>query len=231
MARTLSSAIQTLIAQDTSSVAHLLRFTVGATTYRFAEDQIEFQGNTYLPRLILPAAARYSHKLRMEPVTVELENITLETAAVLKAEKSAMQGMEATLQRLFLKANEAVILFIGQVGRMEIDERRATLTLVGDLDPTASQVPKRKYSSLCVWDFKDANCGYVNGVDPDDPATGQPFTICPKDFASCVARSREERFPGFIHVTRDLTEAVEGQEPDLEDGRALGDWDFWDEDL
>ena len=236
MARTLSSAIRTLIAQDTSSVVHLLSFSVGATTYRFtegcgAEDGIRHRGNLYLPHLVMNSPVRYTQKLRLQPFAVELQNIDLQTAAMLKAAKSLMQGAEAVFERLFLQANEAVTLFRGPIIEMEIDERRAALTLAGDLDPTATQVPRRKYASLCMWDFKDSNCGYTGGVDPDDPATGRPFAACPKDFLSCLARSRQERFPGFIHVTRDLTEAVQGQTPDTGDDRALGDWDIWDEDL
>ncbi|MCH8267234.1 MAG: DUF2163 domain-containing protein [Acidobacteria bacterium] len=236
MARTLSATIQSLIAQANSSVAHLLSFTVGATTYRFTEGDGTFQGlrhlgNLYLPHMIVNFPVRYTQKLRTEPLTIELQNIDLQTASVLKAEQTAIQGVEAAFERLFLKVNEAVTLFRGPISEIEIDERRVTLTLVGDLDPTASHVPQRKYSSLCVWDFTDLRCGYTGGVDPNDPDTGQPFTVCPKDFLSCVARSREERFPGFIHVTRDLTDAVEGQVRDKEDDRVLGDYDIYDDDL
>ena len=233
--RTLSSTIQNLIAQGAaaggaSHVCHLLSFPVGETTYRFAEDLIQFQGETWLPHLTLRSPVRATQKLTVEPVLVALQNITLETAAMLKTEQSDLQGVEATLQRLFLKANEAVILFVGRIGQVEVDEKSAVLTLVGDLDPTATQVPRRKYSSLCVWDFKDANCGYADGVDPDDPATEQPFVSCPKDFASCGARGRQHRFPGFIHITRDLTEAIEGQLPDAQgNDRALSDFYVWEE--
>ncbi len=217
-------------------MAHLLSFNVGATTYRFTEGDGTFQGiqhlgNLYLPHMIANFPVRYTQKLRSEPLTIELQNIDLATAAVLKAEKSVMQGAEAAFERLFLKASEAVTLFRGPISEVAVDERRATLTLIGDLDPTASQVPQRKYSSLCVWNFKDANCGYADGVDPDDPQTSLPFTACPKDFLSCTARSREERFPGFIHVTRDLTDAVEGQVRDEADDRMLGDYDIYDDDL
>ncbi|MBI4459493.1 MAG: DUF2163 domain-containing protein [Acidobacteria bacterium] len=230
MARTLSSAIQALIAENRSHVCHLLSFTVGETTYRFAEDRIEFQGETWLPHLALRSPIRYTQKLAVEPVLAELQNITLETAAMLKAEQSDLQGAEAVLQRLFLKAGEAVILLVGRIGQVEVDERKAVLTLAGDLDPTAAQVPSRKYSSLCVWDFKDAKCGYEDGADPNDPATGQPFASCPKDFLSCQARGRQHRFPGFLHVTRDLTEAIEGQLPDAQAReRALNDFYVWEE--
>lgn len=221
MARTLSIAIQTLLAQDTQRVCHLLTFTVGATPYRFAEDRVQYQGNLYLPHLRLDSPVRYSNGLELQPVTVKLQNITLETARMLQTEQSDLQGVEATLERLFLRANEAVILFRGRIGEVALDENQATLTLVGELDPTATAVPQRKYSNLCVWTFKDSNCGYTDGVDPDDPATGLPFAICPKDFLSCQARGRQHRFPGFLHITRDLTLSIEGQLPVPQDGRAL----------
>ena len=211
MPRTLSANIQAAIAASPSRVCHLLSFTVFGTNYYFAEDQVVFQGNTYAPHLIFDSPIRLTEQLRLEPVRVRLQNIDLQTAQMLKTEQSDLQGVEATVQRLFLAANEAVILLRGRIGEIQLTERDAALTLEGDLDPTATALPRRKYSNLCVWDFKDANCGYVNGVDPDDPQTGQPFLVCPKDFASCRARGREHRFPGFLHVTRDLTEAVEGQ--------------------
>ena len=230
MPRTLSSAIQSVIAEGKPSrVVHLLTFTVGATIYRFAEDRVSYLGNLYEPSLVVESPVRYSQKPQLNPVTLTLQNITLETAQMLQNEQPDAQGVEATLERLFLQANEAVILFRGRIGEVAMEERSATLTLQGDLDPTATEVPQRKYSNLCVWDFKDTNCGYVDGVDPDDPATGQPFTTCPKDFSSCQARGREHRFPGFLHITRALTEAVEGQLPDAQpDERTLGEFNVWD---
>jgi uncharacterized protein DUF2163 len=221
MARSLSSAIQTLIAQGTQSVCHLLTFSVGATTYRFAEDRITHVGNLYEPHLVLDAGPKYSEQVRLNPVTVKLQNITLEAARLLKDQGAAIQGQEATLERLYLQAAETVVLFKGRISEVEVDEQNATLTLKGDLDPTAAQVPARKYSALCVWDFKDSNCGYVDGVDSDDPGTGLPFITCGKDLASCKARGRAHRFPGFLTITRELTEAIEGNSPDPNDGRAL----------
>ncbi len=187
---------------------------MGAANYYFAEDEVTYQGNLYLPRLVLGSAVKYTQALQLEPVTVMLQNITLETAALLNAQRSDLQGAAAVLERLFLAANEAVTLFSGTIATIQIDQQNAALTLAGDLDPTATQVPVRKYSALCVWDFKDSNCGYTDGVDPADPSTGSPFTSCPKDFASCQARGRQQRFSGFIHISRDLTLSIEGQTPD-----------------
>ena len=219
--RTLSSAIQALIQHNTQRVCHLLTFTVGATTYRFAEDRITHIGNLYQPHLILDAGPKYSEQLQLHPVTVRLQNITLETARMLKDEGTGVQGQEATLERLFLQAGETVILFRGRISEISVDEQEAVLTLSGELDPTSAQIPRRKYSALCVWEFKDASCGYSDGVDPIDPATSLPYTVCPKDLASCQARGRQHRFPGFLTITRELTESVEGNTPDPNDDRAL----------
>jgi hypothetical protein len=217
MARTLSSAVQAAIAATPSRVCHLLSFTAGATAYRFAEDRVVFQGNLYLPRLVLESPVTYTNELQLDPVRVRLQNITLETAAMLQAEQSSLQGVEGSLARLFLRANEAVTLFAGKISEVQIEEQTATLTLAGELDPTAAPIPRRKYSALCVWDFKDANCGYADFEDPLDPATALPYVTCPKDFMSCQARGRQHRFPGFIHISRELTQAVEGQAPDAAD--------------
>ena len=213
MPRTLSANIQTLIAQPRSSVCHLLTFTAGATVYTFAEDQVIFQGRTYLPHLVMDSAIKYTQTLQLSPVTVKLQNITLEMAAVLKSQQSDLQGVTATLQRFFLEANDYVTLFVGVITQLDIDEQNVLLTLANDIDPTASRVPARNYSQLCVWNFKDANCGYADGVDPNDPTTGQPYVICSKDFLSCTARGRTQRFPGFIYLVSDLTQAIEGQQP------------------
>ena len=223
MSRTLSSPIQTLLDQGAQRVCHLLTFTVGIATYRFAEDAITHLGNAYQPRLVVQSGPRYTETPRLNPVTVRLQNITLETAKLLQQETSAVQGQEATLERLFLQARETVVLFKGRISEIEISETDATLVLAGDLDPTAAQVPQHNYSSLCVWDFKDGNCGYVDGADPNNPGTGLPFVTCGKDLLSCQARGRRQRFPGFLTITRELTESVEGHTPNVGDDRPLSE--------
>ena len=223
MARTLSANIQAAIGSGKHQVCHLLSFTVFGTNYYFAEDAVTFQGNAYLPDLVLDSAIRLSEQLRVEPVTVRLQNIDLRTAEVMDLERSDLQGIEGTIERLYLAANEAVILFRGRIGEVRINEQTAVLTLEGDLDPTATEIPRRKYSNLCVWDFKDSNCGYVDGTDPNNPETGQPYLVCPKDFLSCRARGREHRFPGFLHITRDLTDSIEGQSRSSDTARTLSE--------
>ena len=210
MPRTLSSTLQSLLAQSNPATRHLLSFTAVGTTYYFADDQVTFQGHLHQPWLVLDSAIRYTQQLQLDPVTVRLQNITLEMAELLKSSSDDIQGAEARLQRLYLPASEAVTLFVGRIAQIAVDDQTATIQLAGDLDPTASQVPRRKYSATCAWDFKDADCGYTTN-DPVDPATNLPFTACPKDFLSCQARGRQHRFSGFIHISRDVTLSVEGQ--------------------
>lgn len=212
MPRTLSAAIQSAIAQYGSAVCHLLSFTVGNISFYFADDAVSFQGNSYQPWLILDSPVHYTQKLQLDPVTVTLQNVSLDVAATLQSLQSDIQGAEATLRRLYFAANDAVTLFVGSIGAIDIDERNVTITIVGNLDPAATQVPVRKYSATCVWAFQDDNCGYTN-ADPVDPSTDASFVSCPKDFLSCGARGRQHRFPGFLHISRDLTLAVEGQLP------------------
>ena len=215
MSRNLSANILALInGAQPQRTAHLLNFAVGAQTFRFAEDLINHLGNLYLPHLSVDAGPRYSEQLQLNPATVRLQNITLETAAMLRDQGDSIQGQEATLERLFLEAGETVVLFKGRISEIQVNEQEAVITLSAELDPTSAQVPARKYSALCVWDFKDANCGYTDGVDPTDPATGQPFAVCSKDLSSCQTRGRGQRFSGFLTVTRDLTESIEGNVPE-----------------
>ena len=205
MARTLSAGITAAIAEGkTQRYCHLLDFQVGETNYRFTDgDAMKWNGNVYTPHLRLEGSAiLYTQKLRQEPFTVKLQNITLATAKILKAEGADLQGVEATLRRLFLATDNAELtLFFGRIGQVDVDEREATLSLVTELDPVASQVPKRKYSHLHSSDGK----------------TLLEYAATP------------HLFDGFLHLTRDLTLAVEGQLPDAaEDDRALGVFDIWD---
>ena len=48
-----------------------------------------------------------------------------------------------------------------------------------------------------------------------NPNTGQPYAICSKDFLSCTARGRTPRYPGFIYLVSNLTQAIEGQQPNV----------------
>src|SRR3990172_1379520 len=197
MSRTLTAGIAGAILDTKLQRAiHLLTFTIGAGTYRFAEDEVRYAGQLYTARLVMKDSIRHTQRPQLEPVTVKLQNIDKATADILQTEGVDVQGVEATISRLYLPVNEALILVIAEITAIEVNEREATLTLSGDLDPTASMVPKRKYSPL-------------------DSTDG-------KTFAEWAATPH--LFDGFLHISRDLTMAVEGQGETPEESRVLGDY-------
>jgi hypothetical protein len=208
MPRTLPSGIELAVLNNNCQFVHLLTFTVGETTYRFSEDHISHLGNAYEAGLLMKGPIRYSEQLRVDPVVLAIQNVTLEIATILKDVAHEVQGQEASLERLYLPAAETLLLFRGRVGEIGVDERAASLTLITEFDPLASRIPPRQYSALCAWNFMDSNCGYVPNEDPLDPLTAIPFISCPKDFTSCEQRGRTHRFPGFLHLTREVSEAV-----------------------
>lgn len=216
MPRTLSSAIQAQIALPSSYVVHLLTFAVNGTHYYFGEELIHnFLSATWLAHLLLDSPITYNQTLQAKPATVKLQNVSLEMAAILKTLQSDIQGVEATLYRFWPAVNDYIELLDGIITQMNVDENTVALTIDSDLDPTSSQVPKRNFSQLCTWKFKDPNCGYVNGVDWNDPGTGLPYALCNKTFLDCTARGRIQRYPGFIYLTARLTQAVQGQGPEI----------------
>ena len=208
MPRVLPSSIQLAISKSNCQIAHLLTFSVGENTYRYSEDERHYQGNLFQPGLRITGPIRYSEQLQVDPVVVSLQNISLETAALLQAVAATIQGQEATLERLYLQAVDTLLLFRGRIGEIQIDEQEATLTLITEFDPLAARIPTRQYSALCAWNFTDSSCGYAAAEGPLDPNTALPFTSCPKDFLSCEQRGRQHRFSGFPHLTREVSETI-----------------------
>ena len=239
MPRTLSALVTTLKNTNEARTAHLLKIvTADSTTFRFTDlpESYTFAGATWLPYLLWDSAVRYSRGLEVDGGVVRLSNIDLTLAQNLR--DTDFKGAAAPLEKFFRDAEEAVTISEGRVLRAEVTEQAAEFRVGGDLDPTARQFPKRNYSALCPWRFKGPECGYQDGVDPNDPGTGQPFEACPKDFSACTSRGRTHRFGGFVHVTREVTEAVEGtgavpptfQPPHILPGSA-NDWARWGFDL
>jgi hypothetical protein len=203
MARTLSSTIATVVAKERLAIRHLLEFTAGST-YRFSEEGFTFDGSVYLPRLEFDDGISYQEEVGVQPFSIRISNISLETSTLLQTEQPALFGIEVTLKRAFLEANEAVLLLSGRIAAVELDQFTASFSIVPELDPASVYVPIRKYGPTCSFDFKGFGCDYVDGVDPDDPTTGLPFVVCPKTLLACIDRGRSHRFPGFLHITRIL---------------------------
>lgn len=195
MARTFSSELQNVVATRKPATALLLDLVVDGTVYRIADRTIAFGGEDYVPGLTVEGGIRVHRSLQLDGGAVKVENIT-RFVSKLQAQEF-VQGAAATLRRLYIEAEEALIIFDGVVDDVSLDGLDAKLALVARLDPTARRIPTRTYSPLCAWTYKGAECGSVS-AEP----------LCPKTFEACVARAAEHRFSGFVHIDRELQESV-----------------------
>jgi hypothetical protein len=195
MARTLSSELQAVVATRKPAAALLLDLTVDGTPYYIADRTIAFGGEAYVPGLTVEGGLRYHRSLQLDGGAVKVENIT-RFMSVLQAQEF-VQGSPAVLRRLYIEAEEALVIFDGVVADVSLDSVDATLRLVQRLDPTARRIPARTYGPLCAWRYKGAECGSVS-AEP----------LCPKTFDACVVRDVAHRFSGFVHIDRELQESV-----------------------
>lgn len=200
--RTIPSAVMTAAGRDYAAAVHLFRFTVGATTWYYAETQLTIGANLYLPYLVVEAGPRHTRAIATKSARVRLDNVDLETAAILKDRRDDLQGAAAVLALYYLAGGTEVPLLTGTIGAAECDQASARITLVGP-ELNVIQLPLRSYSQYCTWKFKSEECGYVGEL-----------TECDKTFAACTVRARTQRFNGFVHITRDLTQLVEGPRRD-----------------
>jgi len=193
--RTLSTELQEVTATRKPATALLLDLTVDGTPYRIADRTIAFGGEAYAMGLKVDGGIRYHRSLQLDGGAVKVENIT-RFMSVLQAQEF-VQGSPAVLRRLYIEAEEALVIFDGVVADVSIDGADATLRLVSRLDPTARRIPARTYSPLCPWRFKSPECGYVGAE-----------LLCNKTFERCTELAQAHRFGGFVHIDRELQESV-----------------------
>lgn len=165
----------------------------------YAESALTFKGITYQGYLMRGSAIEQNRSLRSDVGELRLLNVDLVVDAVIN--QGNFDGALAEVKMLLLGIDEEVPLLTGLVSEIRQTEEAVELRVVSRLDPAQFPVPFRQWSDVCTFRFKDPQCGYVDGVDPDDPGTGLPFVLCPKTYDACLARSREERFPGFLTIT------------------------------
>lgn len=203
--RTLSAAIQAAIAASEVPFEDLLEVFLPAGTLRYTSGAaaVVVAGQSYQPYLAERFQITQSKALKADSVEVRIVNVDGSVrAALLEAQP---ENRECVLRRYFVAAGEAVELFRGRLRELEAGEREIRFRVVSPLDPASADLAPRLYAYDCQWVFKNqATCGYTNGIDPNDPATGQPFTFCPKTLAACAARGRRHRFGGFVYITSEL---------------------------
>jgi hypothetical protein len=196
--RDVPAPIPYLAAQPSTRVIHLLRFTAGATTYYFSSVPLPFDGHAYLPYLVIEQGPRYTRKITGRTCRVALNNVDLAMRQVMKTQRDVIQGCTAVLSEFWLEANGEFVIARGELSAPEVDENRVALTING-IELNTVETPVRPVSQDCTWIYKSADCGSASGE-----------TSCDKSFANCTVRAATARFNGFLHLTRTLSEAVQG---------------------
>jgi hypothetical protein len=209
--RSPADPITYLSQQPSTRVVHLLRFTAGATTYYFSSVPMTFDGHAYLPYLVIEQGPRYTRKITGRTCRVALNNIDLAMRQVMKTQRDVIQGCTAVLSEFWLEANAEFVIARGELSAPEVDENRVALTING-IELNTVETPVRPVSQDCTWIFKSPDCGYVGGE-----------TDCNKSFARCTVLGQTPRFNGFIHLTRTLSEAVQGASGSNVSGGGGGD--------
>lgn len=186
-------------------------------THYFATEETIYAGNLYKPWLVMDEPVHRFRSLQVPQSGIKLQNAdgTLETLlAVQKWEGATVKILDffPDVSDIGEGRPDAVELIRGVLGERQADEALASWPVVPAWDPATVEAPRRPFSRACTWRFKGNECGYVDGVDPNDPGTGLPFVTCPKDVTACTARGRAHRFPGFIHISRELVQVYPSSE-------------------
>ncbi len=203
----------------------LAEVTTEVGTHYFATERVSFGGNLHEPWLVANEAIRRHRSLQVDSAVLSLQNADRQMEALIFSEQ--FEGAKVKLLDLLydLDPANALELVRGVLSDREMAEATVEWSIVPTWDATSVEAPRRVFSRTCTFRFKGAECGYVDGVDPDDPGTGLPFLVCPKDFAACQARGRAHRYPGFIHITRELQQVYPPRSRDeIEDGNEGAPW-------
>ena len=216
MSRTLPTGGSTAIARPSVHAVHLLRFTtrgITPVTFYFAESAQTIDGHPYLPYLRVEAGVRHTRSYSRKEARLALDNVDLETSALLEDHRDDLQGSVATFALYYLDcAGELGLIVDGEITSAEVDRGRGLFTLAA-LNLSRRQLPTRNYSPLCQWRWKQDGCLSQGNA-----------SACDRTFAACAHASRlaTRYFSGMPSITRDLTEVVEGPKTDQPLGESQG---------
>lgn len=144
----------------TGPMLWLLELTTPAgNAYFFAEDAVNFAGQSYLPYLALTSGPRSNRSLQPDDAEVTLLNADLAVGALLAADP--FEGALCELSQLLLGLEQKVLILRGRLTEQEETDLGVKFRLVSELDPAQIDLPARLYSQLCTWRFRQPPCGYL----------------------------------------------------------------------
>lgn len=155
----------------------------------YADQQITWGGNTYLPLVRSRSAIKRYDGGQFDSVSIELDNVNTGIAQLLLGEE--IEGCRIIIRKVDRTvAADSLVLFNGRLERVsDIDEETATISatqLIGSID---HDCPSRRFGVPCGWKFKSWECGYAG-----------PEVDCNKSWARCSQLGRTNNYGGFRFV-------------------------------
>lgn len=142
----------------TGPIVWLAEIATATATHYFAEDEVRFAGNTYLPYLRVTGGVRRTRSLLVDAGTIELLNADLYIGGLLAAQE--FEGATCILKQLLLGLEEAVEILRGRLTEQSQSDEAVSFRLVAELEPAQIDAHPRSYAQLCTWPFAKPTCGY-----------------------------------------------------------------------
>lgn len=186
---TVSPALATALQSTVNEPVDLYELYLDAGTLYYSTRDITCGGHHYLPYVNSRSEIALHMDGEFANVTVELTNVDLAIAAVLTTQD--IEGKTLIIRKIDASvADDSLVLFSGLMERpSSITDDKATIEAKHILGSTEIEVPARKFSTLCGWKFKGAQCQYA-GSEGD----------CNKSWSRCSALSNTDHFGGFRFV-------------------------------
>ena len=195
-------------------VIRLAQITTDLATHYFATAETDFDGQHYLPWLIIDEAIHYYRSFQADSAAIKLQNVDGQVETLLAAEE--FSGAKIILYDYFTGLGdgwtEVVELIRGVLSECQADEKTCGWQIVPTWDPASIEAPIRTIEHSCPWKYNSPECGH----------TGAPST-CDKTYATCnVTMANAHRFGGFIQITATLQALYPAATPPAETGLATG---------
>lgn len=155
-----------------------------------------FGTRSYLTRGITFDNAQYSLLPKVDNISFEIDNVSLELSAMVMNNET--RGKQCNIYRVAFGhsvhlANKnpygiigATPLFLGYLDRVEINKQKARFDVFNHFIRWNVPTPRRKHASNCFWTFKGAECGYAGAG-----------AWCDKSWDACVTLANTPAFGGF----------------------------------
>ncbi len=185
----ISNSLQTALNATSNRPVNLYELYLDSGTHYYADQQIDWNGNTYLPYVKDRSGVKRFMGAQFDNVTVTFTNVDTAMAQLLRTNEIEGKRLIIRLidQTVF---DDSVVLFNGLMNRAsQISTETVQISAVQLLAYIDSKVPARQFTVQCPWPFKGEECQY-SGAE----------TTCDHSWARCSQLGNTPKYGGFRFV-------------------------------